>query len=264
MKILSFSPYQRGRSNEVLISLLAKYLRAEGLKVDALQCDGCFSVCERDAIQHWRSSFNKCFTCQSGQNKVADFQDTTKLRLGASLTPEEIFSTKQLVLECPSEYLTQLTWGSKVNLFDLCAGTFESRFGRRDLLVDNVEQVTFARQLVLSALRQYIAVNKQILAGKYQLSLVPDGSDILTCTFVCAARNAGASPVVFKFDRLDANVFVINPNSAEIKVCEGVPSSISELAKDVANWPEELHLMLRDILSFLGIDNEQLVLPLAR
>lgn len=264
MKILNFSPYQRARTNETMITLLSTYLRAEGVKVEALQCDGCFSVCERDALQHWRASFQKCFSCQSFQQKAASFQGSQIIRLGSALTKEEISSTRQMVMETSANELSAMTWGTKVNLFSLCAGTFESRFGSRDLLAGNKEQEQFARQLILSALRQYIAVNKLILAGKYQLSFVPDGNDILTCTFVCAARNAGASPVVFKYDRLDGNVFVINPNSFEIKVCEGVPANLPSLSENLHTWPEELLTLMRDVLGFLGIDNEQLVLPLAR
>ncbi len=263
MKIATFSPYQRGRSNETLITLLSHYLKSEGNRIDAIGCDGCYSVCERDAQARWQGSFNRCFSCQTEQANVLKSNDFNSIRLGSWLTPGEIEHSRFLIMESGAKELTSLTWGSKVNLFDLCAGTFESRFGTREFKLGIKEQEVFARQLLVSTLRQYIAINKIMLAGKYQLSFVPDGSDVLTCSFVCAARNSGANPVVFKYDRLDGNVFIINPVTFEIKVCEGIAASIQDVGLDISKWSSDLTLAMRDILGFLGVDNEQLALPLA-
>lgn len=258
MKILSFSPYSLGRANDNLITLLGAYLNRQEAKVDNLRCNGCFSICENDAQSSWRGSFSKCFNCQAKQFMAGSWYASSKLDLGSLLTPEEVQQSNRLISECHAEDLIALCL-NKVSIFDNCAGTFEVRFATRELDASNYEQVNFARKLMLTALRNMLAVQKLVLKEKYELAMVPDGRDVLTCSFVSAARSAGTSVAVFKYDRLEGNVFVVNPLNHEIKVVENVPL-LDELASDCSDWSEDLISEIRDILAFLALKNEQLSL----
>ncbi len=262
MKIAVFTPFGSFSRETGIIYLLANYLNDIYPEVVQLRCNGVLSLCERDSDRGWRRAPHSCLLCGSDQAKLAAWAGVKSTCLSRYLLPRDIDETRRWVLGLDDQALTTARF-REVPLFSLCSASFQSRFGVETPDLRNKNHNRVLRRLLLSTARTLLCVERFNKKFVPDVSLVPGGSDYLSAVFMHRAGAQG-SCAIFKWDLHSRQTTILNSRTSEVYSCELLIDNVAGMRGDPGTWPPELIQMISQILSFLGLSDTQLALPIAR
>ena len=178
------------------------------------------------------------------------------------ISPEDIEETKRLVMAKSENSLLQTEFQG-YRLIDLCKGSFITRFGTGAPSLQNKHHDYVLRRLFISAARMTIATKKFNTQQMPALSLVCGGEDFITRTYRLQSLKQNRPTALFTWSMHERCVKIVRSKDGESMNCDLALDGVSRLRQDVNSWPEELVSILRDILNFLDIPEDQLSLPIA-
>lgn len=263
MRIAVFAPFACVSREAGIMYLLANYLQHMFPEVLQLRCNGIVSVCDRDAERSWRRSLDSCLTCGCDQARLAAWSGVKSSALSRYLLPRDIDETRRWVESYDGESLLTARFHDTV-LYPLVALSFRNRFGVDAPDPSNKNHTQLLKRLLLSAARMYIACdrfNKKFLAD---MSLVADGTDYLSAVFINRCSTQSSSPAVFRWDLHRRSTTITHPRNGGIYSCGLLLDNVAAMRPDPCTWSEELLGIISEMLSFLGLSDTQLALPIAR
>jgi len=263
MKISIFTPFGTLSHESGLIYLLANYLRSAGVEVVQLRCNGIFSCCDRDAEFQWQRPFHGCFQCIADQSSVARWSEVGSVELSRFIIAEEIEETKRLLQTTPAAGLMTLEVRG-IRLWDVVSGSFRNRFGLSALDSNNRQHEQFLLRFMLGAARMLLAARRFNNVFSPDLQLVAGGTDFLSAALLRQAQEQRCKLALFQWDLNDRQVRIMHPREKKELACELYLEGIARMRSDVKTWPPELITILEDILNFLEIPAEQILLPIAQ
>lgn len=263
MSIVMFSPYGLASEETGVLALLTGYLSQSGYAVSSLQCNGAFSLCDRDAEGGWRRGVRSCFTCMYEQSRVARWSGISAHELSRFLEPEEISETRRWSLALTPRTAEQLPFAD-VAFLPMVRESMVSRLGKESIEELSPDEFDVLRRLMLSAARAYIAAQRFLAAQGSQLAMVAGCRDGLSRAFVAAAESQRVAVAQFKWDLMSRAVQVTHPASDRAFSCPIVFDDVTEMRSDPRTWPGEIVRVIDELMVFLDISNSQLQLPLAQ
>jgi len=171
--------------------------------------------------------------------------------------------SKRWILSVPVDRLREVAFRG-IGLYDLCRGSFLSRFGLPEPDLSNKNHEQILRRFYLSAARVSLATGRFNQIYKPVMSLVAGGEDLITSSFVRQSKEQETDPIVFRLDMSARGIQIIHPVSAEILSCDLLLEDIYLMRADYTTWPDELMKIIEEILVFLGLSDIQLSLPIAQ
>ncbi len=263
MRSVIFVPFGSLSQEAGVLALLARYLNSIYPDVSLLICDGFFSLCDRDAESAWQRDPHSCSRCMNDQRNLATWAQIPVQRLSNYISHQEILDSRRWVLELSGQELLAINYKG-IAIGELLAGTFSNRLGvtRPDLSNKNHEQ--FLRRLSLAALRMCIVTDHFNNRYMPNLSLVASGEDFLSAAFSAQSRQQGCFVSMCTGDLSSRCVRISHPRSSEKFNFEFFLRDLRAMRSDMSTWPDELVVMLGNVLAFLGISDTQLTLPIAR
>lgn len=263
MKVAVFVPYAGASKEGGLVYLVANYLRSFLGDVINLRCNGAFSLCDRDEEIGWRRTLDSCHQCTAHQNSYASWSSVTSRDLTQFISSSEVISTRRWIHSVPTELLTKLNFRG-INLYEICLESLSARLGnsKPDLANKKHEQLT--RRMLLSAARMCLATKRFQQEVSPDITLVANGSDFLSRSFVQQSTAQKRESSVFKMDINERCVKITHPKGKAPFSCELLMTDITHMRADTKTWPREIIAVLEEILSFLQIEQIQITLPLAR
>lgn len=263
MKISVFVPFGSQSQESGLMYLLANFLKVSFPEVVQLRCNGVFSMCDRDADTSWVRGMQSCFSCMSDQRALSAWSGVPVQDLSSFLLPDDVTESKRWVLSLKDHELIRAEYkGSAV--FDVARESFVNRFGTQTPDLANKQHEQYLRRLLLSAVRMSIAAQRYHTKFAPDMSLVAGGRDYLTRAFVNQGRALRRDVSTFRWDINQRAIQISHPRDKKILACELVPEGIRGMRSDTRTWPSELSTIMTEIAHFLGLESDQLALPIAQ
>ncbi len=263
MNILTLHPYGSIREEGGLALVLSRYLREFGVDTSHLKCNGAFSVCDRDAENHFRRTALQCQNCMAEQNTFAQWSGARQLRITSYLEPAQIQGTKRWVEQMDAHHLWEAVWKG-IPLRTLLQGSFSRRFGTLEPDFRNVQHQHYVQKLSVASLRMLTAALKCNEDIQPNMIFMAGGDEFITACFFAAAQRMGIEVVRFTSAAEGRFVRVLRSSVDETFKSELVVSDISAFRENVQTWPSELLQSLDEMVAYLGLSQLQLELPLAR
>ena len=263
MRTAIFVPFGSLSQEAGVISLVANYMKTTFPEVVQLACNGVFSLCDRDSENNWSRDIHSCARCMADQSRLAGWAALDSLRLSSFLSPEDISESKRWVLSLSAVELMEAEFKG-ARLFDLCSGTLESRFTSAQIDPKNKNHEQFLRRVMLATLRMCIATRKFNNRFMPELTLVAGSDDFLARSFAAHSKLQGRLAAVFKWEVSTRAVRVMHPRTESSYSCDFVLQDVTSMRAEPKTWPLELLQVVRELMFFLGVPQDQLSLPLAR
>ncbi len=263
MTIALLAPYGGLSQESGVMYLLANYLKESHTKVHQLQCNGVFSLCDRDGLQNWKRTLSSCLECSGEQRALAEWGSLEPIRLSEYLTPEIVQETKRTVLSKTPEQIWKMSWKG-IELDKVLRGSFARRFGVAQPDFRNKSHQYAVQRLGLSAMRMVVASQEFLKRADIESSFVASGDDFISASYCAAAVQADAYVTRFKWDLGSRVVRIYRGEDPHYLTCEILLDSISSVRSEMSSWPDELIEMLDGIVRDLGFSEGQLELPMAQ
>ncbi|MCB0333787.1 MAG: hypothetical protein KDD55_09835 [Bdellovibrionales bacterium] len=263
MTIALLAPYGGLSQESGVMYLLANYLKESHTKVSQLQCNGVFSLCDRDGLQNWRRTLTSCLECSHEQRALADWGGLEPIRLSEYISPEIVQETKRTVLSKSPEQIWKSHWKG-ISLEKVLRGSFARRFGVAHPDFRNKSHQYAVQRLGLSAMRMIMASKQFLKKADLTCSFVASGDDFISASYCAVAQKVDALVVRFKWDLGSRVVRIYCGDDPRYQTCEILLDSISSVRSEVSSWPEELIVLLDGIVRELGLADSQLDLPIAQ
>ena len=250
MKIALLSPYGMLSPESGLLYVIARYAVALGHEVVDLRCNGCVSVCERDAESEWNRQIDQCSGCESESRSLAAWAGISAVELSDCISSEVRKSIHAQLLFLNAEQ----SWSypiknSSVSL--LAADLFLKRFAREKPDFSNRNHEFFCKKTASEVLileRAFAKFSEEI---KADLFLVAGQKTV----FAQAAQLAWQEQKKISFiwdlaERADR----ISPSwHSEQLLCSLLLERVTGMRPDVKTWPSELLSILREIATLMQI-----------
>ncbi len=263
MSIAFFSPYGLASEETGVLALLCSYLRQSNYAVNSLQCNGIFSLCERDAENGWRRGVRSCFSCMHEQSAVARWSGAEIHELSRFLDPDEVSESRRWSMALSRKTFEALPYGD-LNVLPLVRDSFVARTGRDSIENASDEEFDTLRRMMLSSVRAMLASKRFLKTKDIQLGLVAGCRDNVSAAFVAGAQSAGVAVAEFRWDILSRSVQVTHPAADKAFSCPVVFDDVTEMRTDARTWPGEIIRLVDELMVFLEISTSQLQLPLAQ
>ena len=263
MKTVVFTPYGSASPETGVIYLLANYLTKGFPDIYQLTFNGICSISERDAEVDWKKDIESWFRCIADQKRLAHWSGIETLEFSPYLPCTEIEKTRRWILKLTDDQLAALDFNG-LDLFPLVKDSFANRFGIAIPNVQNKLHIPYLRQLLLACLRTQHATERFVQMETPNLIFIAGGDDFITKGFVEATKNSSADVVVFRWRVNDRCVTVTHPRIEDDFKCPLVLEDIASMRSDYRTWPHEIITILKDIMGFIGISENQMALPIAK
>ncbi len=263
MKTALLVPFGSLSEEAGLMHVLLQYMSNLCSSKQSLQCNGLFSLCDRDSLENWRRGLLSCARCIQDQSLLANCSQAQTVQLSSFLKPEEVRVTSRWMQRLADQDLTRAVYASH-NIFDLCRGSFARRFDTLEPDLKHKHHLGFMRRLMLSATRALHVSKNYLQAQKPDLCLVAGGQDFISQSFCLEAKKKGVRLVRFSWDAGGRHVRVLHPESGAAYSCAFSLEDLSQIRGEVESWPAELVEILEEILLFLDLTELQLQLPIAQ
>lgn len=263
MRVAVFSPFGGFARESGLIYLLANYLRGIFPEVIELRCNGLFSVCDRDGEKSWHRDLAGCLECMREQEKLAAWAGLAVRDLSQYLTPEEVEESRGWILSTPATALEKLEVRG-LPLLKICEGTFQNRFGTSQPDWRNRQHEQFIRRIYLGAARSCLALERFNKSFIPSLCFVSGGADYLTSSLVEFSKDQKLNTILFRLDLSGRGVQIKRLLANAQLSCDLLLDDISLMRADYKTWPSELLEIVDQIISFAGVTDTQLDLPITR
>lgn len=263
MKIALVIPFGVHRVESTGLYLVAHYLRSMFSEVIQLRCNGSFLVCDRDEKADWKRGITDCMQCMQEQKLLSDWADISHVKMSSLIDSDQIRDITQWVARLLPEHLVHASY-EKLELFDLCKGTFFRRFGVEFPDVTNRDQELFLRGLLRASAIAVGVARRFVAEQSPDVSFICGSSDYITAAYrhILSTRNKKAIVGTWKQD--EHALIISHPENSTTFSCGLVFDSLSAMRPDVASWPQELTETVEDLLAFVGLTDAQLTLPIAR
>lgn len=263
MKAVIHTPYGSSQAGSGLIFLVGNYLSSQKHVVAQLQCNGLFSACDRDATQGWRRTIDSCARCIRDQGNVAAWATLGVIEGSQYLLPDEIEETKRWLTAVEPAALVRAELRGH-NLFALARNSFAKRTGCADPDLNHRRHEPILRRLLLASARMILLARRFNNHVQPDINLVMGGDDVLTASFVAQTVKQNKDLAVFSVRDSGRAIEISCPLRNESIMCELVLDSVATMRADVRTWPPEIVATISGIVSFLGLDEQQLQLPIAQ
>jgi hypothetical protein len=263
MSVLVFSPYGLASEETGVLALLANFLRQSNYAISALNCNGAFSLCDRDGENAWRRGVRSCFSCLHEQRSVARWAGLPTHEISTFISPEEVNATKRWSLGITHQNFERILFEGQP-MFPLVRHSFFARFGVGHPEVTSEEQLETLRRLMISSARMYLGSRRFFAAHETHLVLVAGGVDYLSASFARAARDAGVGVAQFRWDMLTRSVQVSHPAAEAPYSCPLVFEDVTSMRADSRTWPGEIVRIIDELMVFLGVTTGSMELPIAQ
>ena len=263
MNIVLLAPYGSLSRESGVAFLLANYLKSVHPSITALRCNGAFSICDRDSEQNWHRKIDSCSRCISNQSNLANWAGVRSEEIARFLSPDDIEETKRFMLAQQTNTLIETEYQGLL-LFDLVRGSFTNRFGVGTPNVNNKHHEYVLRRLMLSAARMVTATKKFNSQYLPSISLVCGGDDFISKSFEVQSRKQQRNLARLSWHLHERCVKVTRSSDGEVYSCALAVDGIDGMRQEAESWPREVLYIIREILAFLDISEDQLSLPMAR
>ena len=263
MTILLHTPYGSHHKESSLMYLVANYLHSINLSVLQITCNGLFSLCDRDEENSWKRQIDSCLSCISDQCSLARWSSIGRSDLSKYIQPDEIVSTRRMVNGLSSANLKKVKYYG-IFLYDLCLESFKLRSGGGLPDLANKKHEQLIRRYMLSAMRMCLSVKRLLNIVRPELTLLASGEDFITRSYIEQAKLQKKEVILFKMDIHERCVKIINLQAPKVFNCPLLINDVTSMRGEVSTWPKELAAAINDIVSFLGVSDNQITLPLAR
>ena len=263
MSIVVFSPYGLASEETGVLALLSNFLQQSNFSISALQCNGAFSLCDRDGENGWRRGVRSCFSCLYEQRSVARWAGIATQEVATFITPDDVTATKRWSLGITPQSFSHITFEAEA-VFPLVKQSFFSRFGVDHPDASSEEHLETLRRLMISSARMQLGAKKFFLSHETHLALVAGGGDYLSSSFITAARDAGVGVAQFRWDILTRSVQVSHPAAERAYSCPLVFEDVTTMRADSRTWPGEIVRIIDELMVFLGVSAAPMELPIAQ
>lgn len=260
MKISIFAPYGPYSQESGVVYLLGNYLKGMFSDVSQLKCNGVFSICERDAESSWKRDIDTCTLCMADQAHLQKWSDLDSVDASRCIGAQEIEMTKRWLQEQGDAELVGLEHNC-LPLFEYCEQTFQKRFAA-EFDLQNKRHVQVMRKMMLSALRMQVITNNFYNTFTPDMCFVAGGGDLLSKTFIEGLSGTHTETVRFRWDMHERTISIHRARSDEAITCELLLDGVSNMRADHRTWPDELRMIIDDILDYLDLKYAQLQLPI--
>lgn len=256
MKIAFHSPFGSIAQESGLVYLLANYLTSVAGDLPThdllqLQCNGAFSLCDRDAERDWKRGLHSCLSCMKDQETLAAWSKIPFVRLTSFLTPDDIERTKRWALVLNPERLDEAEFDG-MNMALLVESTLRLRgrsLGERSV----VDSQQVQRRLMLSAARMIIASHRFLSSYEPDKVFVTSGRDFLTGCLARVCENRHVPLVTFQWRVEDRAIAIVPSDGSEPMRCELMLEGLPLLRSDHRTWSATLVTILDSILDYLKL-----------
>jgi hypothetical protein len=255
MNILLHAPYGARSAEAGVMVLLGKYLAGVGHSLQLLQCNGTFSLCNRDSESGWKRNLTSCLKCQQEQRGFSTWAGIPCVELSTFISTEEIAQSRNWISFLNAAQLASADLQGTV-LAELCRGSFRERFGLEALDVQNKQHELLMRRLLLSTLRMNIASRKLLTALTPDLVLLAGGDDYITASLSAQAKQQHRPVGVFRWELNARAVRISRLGQERTYLCSLLLEDISSIRNDVRTWPPEVFAVLSEITDVLGIPTD--------
>jgi len=262
MKISVFAPFGSLSYESGLIYLLSNYLKTIYSDVRQLKCNGVFSVCDKDGEKDWKRSLDSCLQCMNDQKGLARWSNLESETLSRYIQPDRVEEGRKFFVSASMNELKSFECEG-LNLFDLSKNSIIDRLQGPRIDLDNPQHEAVVRQILLAAFHMSLAAKGYIASFRPDLSFVTDSSDYISLIYKKMLEREKRATVLFKWDGAEYCVKVFHPTNGKFVSCEFLLDGIANVRPDPNTWPEEIVKMVQEVLSFLDIECDQYVLPLA-
>ena len=244
MTIGIFTPYGTFSQESGLLILLARYLHAfSGKSVEALLCNGAFSVCDRDEESNWSRKVSSCAECIFEQRSLSQWAGIKTRDLTQFLKPDEIRETENAHQSDLKE------------LPEIIKGSFLRRYSSFDPNHRGHHQI--AKRLVVSAERMKMAMQNYIQQASLSYLCISGGGDFLTQTARQVAEELHVPCSVFVWSLEDRGIRIFHPRKKAYLSCALMIPDARALRTDLSSWSAEVVGILKEITEFLEFSAHQ-------
>ncbi len=243
--------------------LIGNYLRRMFPEVFKLRCNGMFSSCDRDGEQGWKRTLTSCIRCCAEQSEFSRWGGLSDRDLSGYIQPDEIVASRRWIVQMSQPELMVAEYQGQ-NLFELCRGSWQTRFGNVQPDPQNRSHDQVLRSLLIATLRARIACDRLLDQENPNLTLVANGTDFLSASYLVSARAKKSDAALFQWDLNKRSVRIVHPRSDNSVFCPLILEGLSSMRSDPATWSPDLIAILSELLTFLDISENQFKLPLAR
>lgn len=252
MRISILAPYsQLGRESGAMY-LLSNYLKTVHPEMVQLRCNGVFSTCGRDAELSWKRDLDSCHQCIAEQKNLALWSSLALEDLSRYLDADTVARSRRISSSESAASLALLEWDG-VRLLDLVRGTFHSRFGPIEPDYRNRSHEIFLRRLLLGSARMLSASKNFLEKFHPEVTFVAGHDDLISASFLAAARNQKSRVVVFQWEPAARAVTITDHMLGKKISCELLIENILKIRADVKTWSLDLMDILSEISKTLEI-----------
>lgn len=260
MKVLVHNPYGGLRSEVGTAYLLLNYLQELTGEVVQLQCDGAFSLCERDLEYPQGRDFHHCLRCMREQQNHAEWAGFKSRTISELLRPQDVTETRRWIVLQEPEEIWSATWYD-LELQPLIHHSFYRFAGTPNPDFSSKHHSLLVQRLGLATIRLATAARRALNRLRPQAVAVIDGREYISRTLLECARQQNVHTVQMRSP--GAGRFELIFNDGAPASFDLLAESVTKLRREVATWPKELLSTLDAMLDHLEISRGQLELPIA-
>jgi hypothetical protein len=261
MKLAIHSPYGRYSRETGVIYMLANYIRETVPDMVQLKCNGVFSLCDRDEESGWARQIDSCAICMNEQARLAQWAGMPTQDLSPFMTSKDIQESKSWILGLSREELSEAEFNG-LNILELCRGSLAARAGEGAIV--NAANEDLVRRLMLAALRMCLAVRTFNLNDRPDMIFVAGQKDFLSRSIVRQSQQQGVKAVAFQWDMAARCTHLTDVERGVVFSCPLIMENLSNMRSNYKTWPAEILSLVQEMTCFLGINDNQLSLPLAQ
>lgn len=256
MRIALHTPFGSVSQESGLLYLLANYLTslagdAPGHELLQLQCNGAFSLCDRDADRDWKRGLHSCLSCMKDQETLAAWGKVPFVRLTSFLSPEDIERTKRWALLVNANDLEKAEFDG-LSVYQLVAATLQLRGKNGGAISGGLDQQV-VRRLMLSAARMIIASHRFLTSYNPERVFVASGRDFLSSCLAAVCEVRSVELVTFRWSLEDRAIRIDRNDGSDPLKCELILEGLPLLRSDYRTWSATLLTILDSVLEYLRL-----------
>ena len=264
MKIAIVVPFGVHQVESTGLYLIAHYLQSLFPDVVQLRCNGSFQACDRDERSDWKRTVTSCMECMQEQKLLSDWANIPHVKMTSLIDVEEIRKISEWTSRLHPEHLVHAQYEQQGLFSEYCQGTFTRRFGVDFPEVTDKEQEQYLRVLLRSSAISYIISKRFVASYSPDMSFVCGSGDFITRTYLHMLKAAGKKAVIGTWKPHENALVISHPEHERTHSCGLVFDSLASMRPDVSTWPQELLASVEEVLTFAGLTDAQLSLPIAR
>jgi hypothetical protein len=256
MKLALFSPYGLTHSEAGLLYLVANYLLKSGADVTQLRCDGAFAVCGRDVKVGEGRNVMSCARCIGEQRALAHWASCKSKEISSFLVADDVLqSAKWLSWVSTADLLRAEFRG--VNLWNVCAEEFTSRYPESSITELSMREEECLRQLYIAYVHATVASERFIAGTAPSLHFVAGRLDPVSRAYLTQAQAGNGDVAIFFYDSMEEAIIVESVRTGARYATKLLLNGITSMRNDPRTWAPEVTAIVHEILTFLGFAPER-------